>query len=107
MHPGDGQGSILLRRKTAAAVDLTAAAFLRRIGSRSESRVENTAFGTKMERYGIWENALAKAALPKPTAPDRPSGFLCIREETQRQKLIYRQKKAEKKLRAQQRLRRE
>lgn len=58
-------------------------------------------------RFGTWENALAKAALPKPTAPDRPSGFLRIREETQRQKLIYRQKKAEKKLRAQQRLQRE
>ena len=49
------------------------------------------------KRFGTWENALRRANLPAPRTPNRESSFLRVREETERQKEIYRQKKAEKK----------
>ena len=55
-------------------------------------------------RFGAWENAVRQARLPQPTTPDKVSCFAWVQEETERQKVIYREKKAEKKLRAQQRL---
>ena len=55
-------------------------------------------------RFGSWEMALVKAQLPKPTAQDKATEFARYIEETQRQKAVYRQKKDEKKRKAQQRL---
>ena len=54
-------------------------------------------------RFGSWEEALAKAKLSKPTTQDRLTGFARYQEEVERQKVVYRQKKAAKKLRAKQR----
>ena len=54
-------------------------------------------------RFGSWEKALAKAKLPKPTTQDKLTGFARYQEEVERQKVVYRQKKAAKKLRAKQR----
>ena len=56
------------------------------------------------KRFGSWETALAKANLPKPVTQDKVTGFARYIEETQRQKVIYREKKATKKQKAQQRL---
>lgn len=55
-------------------------------------------------RFGTWENALKKAKLPKPSLPDKLTNFARYRDEVERQKMLYREKKAEKKQRAQQRL---
>ena len=55
-------------------------------------------------RFGAWENALAKASLPKPTTQDKLIRFARYLEETERQKTLYREKKAAKKQHAQQRL---
>lgn len=54
-------------------------------------------------RFGSWEKALDKAKLPKPTTQDKLTGFTRYIEETERQKVVYRQKKAAKKQKAQQR----
>ena len=53
-------------------------------------------------RFGSWENALAAANLPKPVTPDKRTTFARYQEEVQRQKLVYREKKAAKKRQAQQ-----
>lgn len=50
-------------------------------------------------RFGSWKNALLKAKLSHPST----SNFARIQEERLNQEAIYRQRKAEKKLRAQQR----
>jgi len=55
-------------------------------------------------RFGTWQTAIVKAKLPIPTTPDKLTGFARYQEETERQKVIYREKKAAKKQRAQQRL---
>ena len=55
------------------------------------------------DRFGSWENALIKAKLPKPETLDKLSAFARYQEEVERQKAVYRQKKAAKKLRAKQR----
>ena len=55
-------------------------------------------------RFGTWTNALLKAKLPMPITPDKVTGFVRYQEETERQKEIYHQKKAEKKKIAQQRV---
>mgnify|MGYP003409728047 FL=1 len=55
-------------------------------------------------RFGSWETALAKAKLPMPTTPNKLTGFTRYVEETERQKIVYREKKAAKKQKAQQRL---
>ena len=56
------------------------------------------------QRFGSWEMALAKAKLPKPTTPDKLTGFARYIEETEKQKAAYRQRKAAKKQKAQQRI---
>ena len=55
-------------------------------------------------RFGSWEAALANAKLPLPTMPNKLTGFTRYIEETERQKIVYREKKAAKKQKAQQRL---
>ena len=55
------------------------------------------------QRFGTWKTALLKAKLPRPSTPDNLSNFTRIQEERAKQEAAYRQKKAEKKLRAQQR----
>ena len=49
------------------------------------------------ERFGSWEQALALAKLPVPKAPNQIRTFARFREETERQKEVYRHRKAEKK----------
>lgn len=56
------------------------------------------------ERFGSWEAALTEAKLPSPTTPDKITEFARYREELERQKQIYREKKAAKKQRSQQRM---
>ena len=55
------------------------------------------------ERFGSWENALAAANLPRPRGENKMSAFQRVKQEESRQKEIYRQRKAEKKILAQQR----
>ena len=55
------------------------------------------------ERFGSWSRALALAKLPAPRTDNQQKSFQRVREETERQKEVYRQKKAEKKLLAAQR----
>ncbi len=57
-----------------------------------------------VERFGSWEQVIALAGLKMPTHPNKPHSFDRIREETERQKELYRRKKAEKKQLAQKRL---
>ena len=56
------------------------------------------------DRFGTWQMAIAKAKLPLPTTPNKSTGFTRYTEETERQKIVYREKKAAKKQKAQQRL---
>ena len=56
-----------------------------------------------VQRFGSWGNALMKANLPKPAAPDKLTSFTRYQEEVERQKILYRKKKAAKKQLAQQR----
>ena len=55
------------------------------------------------QRFGSWKNALLKAKLSHHSTLNHPSNFARIQEERANQEVIYRQRKAEKKLRAQQR----
>ena len=55
------------------------------------------------QRFGTWKAALLKAKLPRSSIPDNLSGFARIQKERAKQEVLYRQKKAAKKLRAQQR----
>ena len=55
-------------------------------------------------RFGSWETALANAKLPMPTMPNKLTGFTRYTEETERQKIVYREKKAAKKQKAQQQI---
>ena len=55
------------------------------------------------ERFGSWEKALTAANLALPLGENKPSTFPRIKREEERQKEIYRQRKAEKKILAQQR----
>ena len=56
------------------------------------------------ERFGSWEALIDQARLKPPAHPNRTQSFQRFREETERQKAIYRRKKAEKKQLSQQRL---
>ena len=56
------------------------------------------------ERFGSWEKLIHLAGLTPPTHPHRQQSFRRIMEETERQKELYRRKKAEKKQLAQKRL---
>ena len=55
------------------------------------------------QRFGTWERALALARLPAPRTPNQPRSFARVRAETEKQKEIYRQHKAEKQARSAQR----
>ena len=55
-------------------------------------------------RFGTWQTAIANAKLPMPTTLNKLTGFTRYTEETERQKIVYREKKAAKKQKAQQRL---
>ena len=59
---------------------------------------------TVQARFGSWELAVAKAGLPLPEHPNQPGKFRRVREETQRQGVLYRQKKAQKRERAKERM---
>ena len=56
------------------------------------------------ERFGSWERLLSQAGLDPPDHPNRQQLFARVIEQTQRQKELYRRKKAEKKQLAQKRL---
>ena len=55
------------------------------------------------DRFGSWEKALSAARLPYPWGEEKPSTFLRVQQEEVRQKEIYRQRKAEKKVLSEQR----
>lgn len=55
-------------------------------------------------RFDTWENALTLAELPMPTGPDRLHSFARFRQEHETQQARYRQRKAEKKRLAEERL---
>ena len=57
------------------------------------------------ERFGSWRNALEQGNLPQPNTPDSYNSFPRVKEETERQKTIYRQNKAAKKQKALERMR--
>ena len=59
---------------------------------------------TIQTRFGSWEAAVAEAGLPFPEHPNQPGKFRRVREETQRQRAIYRQKNPEKRERAKERM---
>jgi hypothetical protein len=56
------------------------------------------------ERFGSWNQALLLARLPAPRMANQSISFARVKEETERQKELYRRKKAEKKQLAQKRL---
>ena len=56
-----------------------------------------------LQRFGSWETALAIAKLPRPEGHNKFSSFLRVKQEEERQKEIYRQRKAEKKILAEKR----
>ena len=56
------------------------------------------------ERFETWTRALALARLPAPRTANQSRTFARVKEETETQKELYRQRKAEKKAQAQQRL---
>ena len=55
-------------------------------------------------RFGSWQQAVTLARLPMPRGANQLKNFARFRQETERQKEIYRQRKAEKKVLAQNRL---
>ena len=55
------------------------------------------------ERFGSWNRALALARLPAPKTANQKKSFARIQDEEERQKEVYRQRKAEKKVLANQR----
>ena len=55
------------------------------------------------ERFGSWKRALLFARLPAPKTANQPASFARVKEETEKQKVVYRQRKAEKKARANER----
>ena len=55
------------------------------------------------ERFGSWNRTLALAKLPPPRTPNQSRAFRRVQEETERQKQLYTQRKAEKKALANQR----
>ena len=56
-----------------------------------------------IQRFGSWEKALQEANLPRPWSENKMSDFQRVKQEEVRQKEIYRQRKAEKKIQSQQR----
>ena len=60
-----------------------------------------------LERMGSWERVVMLARLPAPRGQNQQKDFTRVQEETERQKEIYRKRKAEKKILAQQRIARQ
>lgn len=56
-----------------------------------------------LERFGSWSQALAQAKLHPPRTENQLQNFARYRRETEVQKEVYRQRKAERKLLAEQR----
>lgn len=56
------------------------------------------------ERFGTWNRALSLAKLPVPHTSNQQKTFARFQEEVEQQKVVYRQRKAEKKVLAQKRL---
>ena len=52
------------------------------------------------ERFGTWPQALTLAKLPAPRTANQSKTFTRVQEETEIQKKVYRQRKAEKKMRS-------
>ena len=52
------------------------------------------------ERFGTWSQALLLAKLPAPRTANQSKTFARVQEETETQKKVYRQRKAEKKMRS-------
>ena len=50
------------------------------------------------QRFGSWERALALARLPDSQTLNQSKNFARVRQETEKQKEVYRQRKAEKKV---------
>ena len=48
------------------------------------------------QRFGDWERALTLAGLPSSSTPDKYQSFARVREETLRQRELYRQRQEEK-----------
>ena len=57
-----------------------------------------------LERFGTWEQAIRAARLSLPTTPNTPSKFQLVLDEYEHQQMLYRQRKADKKQKHQQRL---
>ena len=57
-----------------------------------------------LERFGSWDRAVFLAKLPAPCGQNQQKYFARVKEETERQKEVYRKRKAEKKILAQQRI---
>ena len=57
-----------------------------------------------LERIGSWERAVMLAKLPAPRTANQQKNFARVQKETERQKEVYRKRKAEKKILAQQRI---
>ena len=55
------------------------------------------------ERFGSWNRVLVLAKLPPPRTPNQSRAFRRVQEETEKQKQLYTQRKAEKKALANQR----
>jgi len=55
------------------------------------------------KRFGSWQEAVIQADLPMMNTPNSPTKFLLYRNEVERQKIIYRNNRAEKKQKAMQR----
>jgi hypothetical protein len=56
------------------------------------------------DRFGTWGDALRAAKLQFPSTPNTPAQFAIMRIEVEEQKRIYRERKNQKKVNAQQRL---
>ena len=56
------------------------------------------------ERFGAWNRALALAKLPAPHTANQQKYFARYQEEVERQKGVYRRRKAEKKILSQKRM---
>lgn len=57
-----------------------------------------------LERFGTWEQAIRAARLPFPVTPNTPSKFPLVMNEYEHQQVLYRQKKADKKVKHLQRM---
>ena len=122
-HPGRNNiYEAAIRRMVSEAVDTQEQEFLQTCGNDSDEQLldylkdctqllghtpwpREIVGGSIIEqRFGSWDMALADAKLPQPTTPDKLTVFTRYIEETGRQKLIYREKKAAKKQKSQQRM---